>query len=223
MSSKNENKVVFRDSFKGYNKEDVNGYIESFNRRYSELSDETDKKIKEASQQLEAALAELDEAKERANALEAENKKLFDDKAMAESVIDGLRETVDSLKERNAELEEKNAQISASEEEDRELDAKVGSIIVHANEKAQSIISDAEAEAKAIRLKAFRDTEMIKIEAANSVELMMGKASDILKNIAGECTQVYYTRLEEAEKDIRELTEKADVCFNNIKIKFDLV
>ncbi len=164
--------IVFRKSFNGYNKDDVNSYVISISR-----------KVSEAESAKQEALAKLDAAEKEKELLSAELAVL---KLKAENLaktgagisnteLENLKKTLEEVtRERD---EYKNA-VEANEEKSRQYDSlssKLGEVMITANAQAQALISDAEKRANA-RYDEMLDDSRAKVGELN--EKYSGKIFD---------------------------------------------
>lgn len=164
--------IVFRKSFNGYNKDDVNSYVISISR-----------KVSEAEVAKQEALAKLDAAEKEKELLSAELAVL---KLKAENLaktgagisnteLENLKKTLEEVtRERD---EYKNA-VEANEEKSRQYDSlssKLGEVMITANAQAQALISDAEKRANA-RYDEMLDDSRVKVGELN--EKYSGKIFD---------------------------------------------
>ncbi len=154
-----ERKIKFRNAMGGYNKADVNGYIESLNSKIFESENESRKIIAE----LEKKIKELESEVSQKN--EQEIKEINEKVETADRLIVELNGHIDRLKQENGELEKKNTELASrideyekNASENTELYEKsnkydkiseqIGSMIVSANARAESIVSEAELKAR---------------------------------------------------------------------------
>lgn len=154
-----ERKIKFRNAMGGYNKADVNSYIESLNTKIFESENESRKKIAE----LEKKIKELEEAV--GEKTEQEIKDLSEKIESADRLIVELNGHIDSLKQENGELEKKNNELASKVKEYEKtavenselfeksskydkISEQIGSMIVSANARAESIVSEAELKAR---------------------------------------------------------------------------
>lgn len=173
--------IVFRKSFNGYNKDDVNSYVISISR-----------KVSEAEIAKQEALAKLDAAEKEKELLSAELAVL---KLKAENLaktgagisnteLENLKKTLEEVtRERD---EYKNA-VEANEEKSRQYDSlssKLGEVMITANAQAQALISDAEKRAN------VRYDEMLEDSRAKVGELnekysgkIFDKTRELLKRL----------------------------------------
>ncbi|MBQ7968367.1 MAG: hypothetical protein IJ292_00910 [Clostridia bacterium] len=157
-----DNRIKFRKSMSGYNREDVNNYIESISSKNYESEEAYKKKIAD----LEAKVKELEkENKEYEENVAAEAEKLRAEKEQGECLILELNEALDKLKtekngliqentqlkERVSELEKANeSNIEAFEKSDKydKVSGQIGSVLLNANARAESIVSEAQIKAR---------------------------------------------------------------------------
>ena len=166
-----EKMVFFRTAIGGFNREDVNNYIEKSNAEFAERARAMKKKLDSAEEkcaELDRVKAQLDEKLLRLSQMEAEAEqrekliaeyisrmelqaaeieKLQASKSSAESEIDLLSGKLESLSDA----------IRKSEKYD-DISAQIGEIILSARSTAEEIVSKAEEEAAAKR--ATVDTQM---------------------------------------------------------------
>ncbi len=205
-----EKMVFFRSALGGFNRDDVNGYIEKLNAEFAERERLAKKKL-EASEEkcasLESAKAQFEQSLLRIEALEDEAKQ-------RENLIEEYKETIDAQK---AKIEELEAASAAFETEVTELSARIeslseailksekyddisgqiGEIILSAKHTAEDIIANAEKEAAAKRAKADAQLENAAesfnaraITAASSIKTQMQKlAQDSYASIAEKAAE----------------------------------
>ena len=159
-----EKMVYFRTSIGGFNREDVNSYIEKLNGEFAER----ERAAKRKTDALEAKLAELENAKSeleralaRASALEAAAEQLarIDEQNAA---IESLRRERGEAQSRAESLDERLASLSdaiAKSEKYDDVSAQIGEIILSAKSTADEIIENAKREADAMRRSADEQLE----------------------------------------------------------------
>ena len=167
-----EKMVYFRTSLGGFNREDVNSYIEKLNGEFAER----ERTAKRKTDALESKLAELENAKSeleralaRASALEtaaAEREKLIAEQlARIEEqnrTIDALRRERGEAQSRAESLDERLASLSdaiAKSEKYDDVSAQIGEIILSAKSTADEIIEAAKREADDMRRTADEQLE----------------------------------------------------------------
>ena len=209
-----EKMVFFRSALGGFNRDDVNGYIEKLNAEFAERERIAKKKL-EASEEKCASLAgakeQFEQSLTRIEALEAEAKQ-------REKVIDGYKEMVDAQKARIEELEaagiafeteigELTARIESlseaimkSEKYD-DISGQIGEIILSAKKTAEDIIAGAEKEASARRAKADAQIE----NAAASFNARAANAATTIKTQMKKMAQDSYASLAEKAAETSDL------------------
>lgn len=114
MSKNKGSNILFRTSMSGFNKEDVNKYIQDENRRFAALEGEYTEKIDGMKRELELAKAEIERLTEHYEAYlalqrEAEDLRTSLDKS--NDVITALTEKADSASAAVAEADQKNVNL----------------------------------------------------------------------------------------------------------------
>lgn len=195
----NDSKAMlrFRESFRGYNKDDVNAYIEQinmkFSRRESDLRaqlSEMQTKIPSSDDGETAALsAELDLLNGKLASANEENRRLTEELAK-------LRESAVS----DTENEEKSKLYDS-------MSAQVGNILIVANSNADKILSDAKTEAEKIKAEAELEAEKIKLTAEEKMNAMLVKLDNKLKAVSESYLADYATLISESQSRFSELTD----------------
>ncbi len=172
-----ERKIKFRNAMGGYNKADVNDYIESLNTKIFESENESNKKIAE----LEKKVKELESEVSQKN--EEEIKEIYEKVERADRLIVELNGHIDALRQENGELEKKNIELASKIEEYEKtvsetselydksskydkISEQIGSMIVSANARAESIVSEAELKAR-VASKTMIDMTVDKLNGLN--------------------------------------------------------
>ncbi len=194
--------MKFRESFRGYNKEDVNSYIEQMNIRFSRRESEllsmiqTDNGKDEETDALTASLS-------------AENEKLLANIAVLEERISAAESEKELLCEKISELEARETEAAES----AVTGERLGNILLIANENAEKIINDAKAEASRIisdaNLKASSIEYEIAIEKKRASEEFGKNISAISREYLTECTQIIAEASVRINGSAEKLTEKA--------------
>ena len=172
MKNSGKEMVMFRNSRKGYDKNDVNRYIEDMNIRFTTAENryvstirmlendlENAKKTASNEEEIEALKAELATVKELLCQTE-------DDLEKQEKLLDEAQCEVERLKAEKPTVEVK------TEVNYEAAESKIGSILVKANLDAQKIIADAEAEAAKKIAEAEKAADGIRIDATVSARIM---------------------------------------------------
>ncbi|MBE6637465.1 MAG: hypothetical protein E7618_06650 [Ruminococcaceae bacterium] len=184
----------FRESFRGYHRDDVNAYIQQMSLAASRKEGELRAVIADLESQLAAVPSETSRNEEiealnaKLQALEAENRR--------------LQEEQQTKKTENA--------VSDETEKSKLYDsmsAQVGNILIVANSNAEKILADANAEAERIRYTARVEAEAIRIEAEKRMEEKIVALEAQLKVVSDECLASYMTLLSEAKVRFGEVTE----------------
>ena len=169
-------KEKFRGAIGGYNKEDVNNYIEEISRKYSANLSELEKKADRLERKINAL---EEEAEERAQAEQNNVSKSEYDEKIAELnlAIDALKSENEALIRERDELADKLSSLTEESESRDELfeksakydqvSAQIGSMIVSANARAESIVTEAEIKAR-LSSKAMVDTTMERLNEINN-------------------------------------------------------
>lgn len=195
MGNDEKNMVAFRLSRRGYDRQDVNRYIEEMSLRFTASENALRSRIKE----LEARLSGEDcEKSPVAEKLTAENR---------------------ALREENRRLAEENSRLSADcrpedSAEYREISEKLGDIILKANLDADRVKNEAEAEAEklmseaseradAVRLKSAVDARVLLSNVRTSLDDLTEKQLSALKTVSKDTVSEY-------EKLYKELEERFD-------------
>lgn len=153
--------IRFRKAVGGYNKKDVNDFIEEISARYNEVENDYQKKLRKLQDQYNELKGELDTLKEETGRELAElrEKNDTDDAVISElnTKLDEATSQNEALSKENEELKIENATLkmqseqfaSACEKSDMydKVSEQIGSMIVSANAKAETIVKDAEQKA----------------------------------------------------------------------------
>ena len=164
--------VFFRSALGGFNREDVNNYIEKLNADFAERERAAKKKLDAAEEkcaELDSIKAQLDSKLLRLSELEAEAEQR--EKLIAEYIrqiemqvaeIERLQTSKSNAESEigllSAKLESLSDAIQKSEKYD-DISAQIGEIILSAKSTAEEIISQAEAEAATMRASADAQME----------------------------------------------------------------
>jgi len=195
----NMNGVKFRDSLKGYNKDDVNSYITALNKEFKD----TEIKLEEKIEALEKKLSGL-EASQKASPENAE--KL----AAAELRIKELEEQAGELKTENEKL---RSDLSADEENRRKaelydkMSCQVGDVLLHAGDAADAMLKNAESEAKRINTEA----EDFKRSTSEKLKSMIDEANTVFKAMSQEALGAVSKYNTEVRKTLDDISENLRV------------
>jgi len=187
----------FRESFRGYNKDDVNAYIEQIHMKFSRREAELRAQMAELQNvpcqnaaHKEALAAELEAAKLALSRAEAENREL---KSMMEASKTAMAES-------NTENAEKSKLYDS-------MSAQVGNILIVANSNADKIVNDAKAEAEKLKAEAALEAEKTKREAEEKMNAMVTALEIKLKSVSDQCLAEYETLVAEARVRFGEISD----------------
>ena len=184
----------FRESFRGYNKDDVNAYIEQVNMRFSRRESDLRAQIADLQNRQPApAAAPVDDGtKKRLQEAESENAKL------------------------KAELEElKNSAAGDSEKDEKSrlydsMSSQVGNILIVANSNADKIRSDAEEDARRIKAEAELEAEKIRRDAETKMNSMIDNYLDSYAKLIAEAKDRFSDITESMKARSEQLLADAD-------------
>ena len=220
--------VKFRKSMSGYNKEDVNRYIEEMNAKCCDIEFNSKKKNAE----LENKIKELEQKNKE---LEEKNKELEDskrdenntEKQMSEMLISELNGTIEKLNCEKDELIKENEQLKYSITEYEKIkeansdifeksskydrvSEQIGSMIVNANARAESIVSEAELKAKlnatAMIEEVTAKLQTINEKYINEITTKTVQMTDELRNLSLSADEFRASTKESLESEYAELT-----------------
>ena len=146
--------TLFRNSISGYNKDDVNRYIEELNIQYNDRGDELESEIRQLKKELEV-IPELQKEKQRADALASEIDVL---KKENSDLSDAIGAQGDKLEETNKELVDALTKKDSLEKDILRLEEK-NSVLESENDKLRHDVSV---------LKSGFDSEKSRLEEKNS-------------------------------------------------------
>lgn len=195
MGNDEKNMVAFRLSRRGYDRQDVNRYIEEMSLRFTASENALRSRIKE----LEARLSGEDcEKSPVAEKLTAENR---------------------ALREENRRLAEENSRLSEDcrpedSAEYREISEKLGDIILKANLDADRVKNEAEAEAEKLMSEASERADAVRLKSAVDARVLLSNVRTSLGDLTEKQLSALKTVLKdtvsEYEKLYKELEERFD-------------
>lgn len=195
MGNDEKNMVAFRLSRRGYDRQDVNRYIEEMSLRFTASENALRSRIKE----LEARLSGEDcEKSPVAEKLTAENR---------------------ALREENRRLAEENRRLSEDcrpedSAEYREISEKLGDIILKANLDADRVKSEAEAEAEKLMSEASERADAVRLKSAVDARVLLSNVRTSL----GDLTEKQLSALKTVSKDTVSEYEK---LYKELEERFD--
>lgn len=195
MGNDEKNMVAFRLSRRGYDRQDVNRYIEEMSLRFTASENALRSRIKE----LEARLSVEDcEKSPVAEKLTAENR---------------------ALREENRRLAEENSRLSEDcrpedSTEYREISEKLGDIILKANLDADRVKNEAEAEAEKLMSEASERADAVRLKSAVDARVLLSNVRTSL----GDLTEKQLSALKTVSKDTVSEYEK---LYKELEERFD--
>lgn len=195
MGNDEKNMVAFRLSRRGYDRQDVNRYIEEMSLRFTASENALRSRIKE----LEARLSgENCEKSPDAEKLTAENR---------------------ALREENRRLAEENSRLSEDcrpedSAEYREISEKLGDIILKANLDADRVKNEAEAEAEKLMSEASERADAVRLKSAVDARVLLSNVRTSL----GDLTEKQLSALKTISKDTVSEYEK---LYKELEERFD--
>ncbi len=195
MGNDEKNMVAFRLSRRGYDRQDVNRYIEEMSLRFTASENALRSRIKE----LEARLSGEDcEKSPVAEKLTAENR---------------------ALREENRRLAEENSRLSEDcrpedSAEYREIREKLGDIILKANLDADRVKNEAEAEAEKLMSEASERADAVRLKSAVDARVLLSNVRTSL----GDLTEKQLSALKTVSKDTVSEYEK---LYKELEERFD--
>lgn len=195
MGNDEKNMVAFRLSRRGYDRQDVNRYIEEMSLRFTASENALRSRIKE----LEARLSVEDcEKSPVAEKLTAENR---------------------ALREENRRLAEENSRLSEDcrpedSAEYREISEKLGDIILKANLDADRVKNEAEAEAEKLISEASERADAVRLKSAVDARVLLSNVRTSL----GDLTEKQLSALKTVSKDTVSEYEK---LYKELEERFD--
>lgn len=195
MGNDEKNMVAFRLSRRGYDRQDVNRYIEEMSLRFTASENALRSRIKE----LEARLSgENCEKSPDAEKLTAENR---------------------ALREENRRLAEENSRLSEDcrpedSAEYREISEKLGDIILKANLDADRVKNEAEAEAEKLMSEASERADAVRLKSAVDARVLLSNVRTSL----GDLTEKQLSALKTVSKDT---VSKYEKLYKELEERFD--
>ncbi len=197
----------FRESFRGYNKDDVNAYIEQINLKFSRKESElraqiadlenTCQMVSSASQPAEAVMVEEDPR-------DAEIEMLRESNASFQKEIEALKAQLASCQTTNDAEEAENAEKSKLYDS---MSAQVGNILIVANSNAEKILSDAKAEAERIRAEATYHAEVARLASEEKMNAMAYDVERRLQEVYVKCISRYEAFALDAKARLGQITD----------------
>lgn len=179
MGNDEKSMVAFKPSRRGYDKQDVNRYIEEMSIRFTASENALRNRIKELETQLST------------------------DDGKGSAYADELAEENRTLREENRRLAEENRRLTEAAErsedggEYREMSEKLGDIILKANLDADRLKDEAEAEAERLISKANEQADSVRLRSAVDARML---TADVRTNL-GRLTEKQLSALAAISED----------------------
>lgn len=195
MGNDEKNMVAFRLSRRGYDRQDVNRYIEEMSLRFTASENALRSRIKELEARLSGENCEKSPVAEK---LTAENR---------------------ALREENRRLAEENSRLSEDcrpedSAEYREISEKLGDIILKANLDADRVRNEAEAEAEKLMSEASERADAVRLKSAVDARVLLSNVRTSL----GDLTEKQLSALKTISKDTVSEYEK---LYKELEERFD--
>ena len=195
MGNDEKNMVAFRLSRRGYDRQDVNRYIEEMSLRFTASENALRSRIKELEVRLSGEDCEKSPVAEK---LTAENR---------------------ALREENRRLAEENSRLSEDcrpedSAEYREISEKLGDIILKANLDADRVKNEAEAEAEKLMSEASERADAVRLKSAVDARVLLSNVRTSL----GDLTEKQLSALKTVSKDTVSEYEK---LYKELEERFD--
>lgn len=200
------NMTRFRESFRGYNKDDVNSYIEQLNIRFTHR--EADLKAKISELEEKAVNDQKSVSATDNNTLSSDNSK--DATAELEARISELTTENNRLKSELENMMSKSGDETINAEKSKLYDSmssQVGNILIVANSNADKIVTEAREESIRIRSEAVSEAEKIKSDAEKSMNELVNTLKVRLAETSERCISDYTGLIGEASKRFCDITD----------------
>ena len=244
----NKSAVSFRGALNGYNKEDVNNYIEEMNIKFGETEADYKKIILSNKKQTDEISIQLDEAKESVNELismREKNKSL--QKALdtaeydlnniqkkhseSDAVIGALNDRLDQLTTESGVLNDKFNKLAAERDtlgekviqiagERDAVNSELQSVLAHTAYEAPSAINELEPEFKTYETVSSSENEKARMydRISRQVGSMLIDAREIADNIVTEAGTRAEKIIVSAENKAKDICSDADMKLNRTLI-----
>ena len=200
--------ALFRNSLGGYNKEDVQQYIDDLNVRFCDREDELEAEIKSLKKELEI-LPELKAEKQKAQELEKENELL---KKENSDLSEAIKAQGDKIEEKEEELLKLGIEKEDLSKKFDEITKKFDELTKKYDELySQKTLLQSECDEKLRRQKALcEDAEALKRELEFEKADFERRAEDMLGEIQSQAEQVIEKANETAELIVANAKKKAE-------------
>ena len=207
------NAPAFRKSMSGYKKDDVNNYILTLNRKYSEAEKDYKHSLSKANAEIDSLKVQLDDERKAFETtmsekdMEIENansrSEAFEEEIKLKNAeIDGLKAEIEILR---TAAENKKSTIADSfggitDESEKAvlfdcISAKTGEIMLIACKTADDIIAKAKSEAASIINEANMKKDALLKNISGSADVVASDISSYIKNAVDGCIDKIYTSI----------------------------
>ena len=215
----NNSSNFFRESFRGYRKEDVNEYITETNLRFANKEKEYKDKICALTEKVESGDSRLctenKKLLEQLETLKSENEFLLRKNGelhiMLEKAEKSAKEAIEAKEaEFNASQLKQNSDRSDNKEENVEgIATKVGNVLVIAQLNADKMIAEAKVEAEKIKKEA-EESAMKTVRAANAkADAIISSMNKKVKEMSDNYLSQFGAIVSEIKDDFYRITENA--------------
>lgn len=209
MKKKTANEMMmFRNARKGYDKTDVNRYIEEMNIRFMTSEDQLRSHIRELETALSTASAAPTVNEEEVAALRSENTL--------------LREKVAALEEELKVLKETDTAAAPKELTYEEAESRLGSILLRASLDADRIRSEADEEGKRRIAEAEKSADDIRLDAAVTARMMTERAKRSLSELTDEYVKSISALSAESTEEYRRLCDELNRSLAAVRIRTEM-
>lgn len=250
MDKKSQGMRTFRESFRGYRKEDVNAYLEQMHIQFSKKEENYRKEIAElrgkgntgsVSDDIGGSLiAENNELKSTVSDLNMKLSELRKSCGDSENLIAAMRAEDEQIRAENLKLKQElldlkiditKAKSNGSDDENvrqkaemyDKMSIQLGDMMITANKNADQIISEATKEAESLRASAAQEIEEYKEDAKRQIEKAVYAARLKLAELSNSYISDYSDLIEEAHSNFGEITEQAQSKFELLKSRADKI
>ena len=207
------NAPAFRKSMSGYKKDDVNNYILTLNRKYSEAEKDYKHSLSKANAEIDSLKVQLDDERKAFETtmsekdMEIENansrSEAFEEEIKLKNAeIDGLKAEIEILRtaaeNKKSTIADSFGGITAESEKAVLFDclsAKTGEIMLIACKTADDIIAKAKSEAASIINEANMKKDAMLKNISGSADVVASDISSYIKNAVDGCIDKIYTSI----------------------------
>ncbi len=214
----------FRESFRGYRKEDVNAYLEQMYLQLNKKAEETPRKLAASSDIDLARSEETEKLKKEIEELNRTIAALGEKAESSEKFIASMTATQEQLSAENVLLKQKlieaeaNASNTVSNDEAMrekaelydKMSIQLGDMVISANKNADQLLKEAANEADLVRSKAIAEAVEYKEQAKAQANELLGSVRAMISEMTKMYISNYESLVEEAHRDFSEITAKAE-------------